>query len=124
KLSWGFDELRDIAAFPLALLLINMFSLILVPIGFAYSRQMEHDADRFGLELTRNNHAAASGFVKLVHQNLSNPRPGLFYRTFRSTHPPLGERIEFMNRYRPWESGEPLKYGDRFHANVESQPSK
>jgi Zn-dependent protease with chaperone function len=124
KLSWGFDELSDIASFPLVLLLINLFSLILMPIGLAYGRQIEHEADRFGLELTRNNHAAATGFVKLVHQNLSNPRPGIVYRTFRASHPPLGERIEFMNQYRPWETGEPLKYGDRFNANLKSQPAK
>jgi Zn-dependent protease with chaperone function len=124
KLSWGFDELRDIASFPLVLLLINLFSFVLVPIGFAYSRQMEHEADRFGLELTRDNHAAATGFVKLVHQNLSNPRPGIIYKIFRATHPPLGERIEFMNQYRPWETGEPLKYGNLFHANPKSQSSR
>ena len=54
KLSWGLAELSDIASFPLVLLLINLFSFVLVPIGFAYGRQMEHEADRFGLELTRN----------------------------------------------------------------------
>jgi Zn-dependent protease with chaperone function len=124
KLSWGFDELRDIAAFPLVLLLINFFSLFLLPIGFAYSRHMEHEADRFGLELTRNNHAAASGFVKLVYQNLSNPRPGIIYRVFRSTHPPLGDRIDFINQYRPWEKGEPLKYGELFHANAKAPNTK
>ncbi|MDB6035655.1 MAG: Zn-dependent protease with chaperone function [Verrucomicrobiales bacterium] len=117
KLSWGFDELHDIASFPLVLLLIHLFSLLLTPIGFAYSRHMEHEADRFGLELTRNNHVAATGFVKLVHENLSNPRPGPIYKLLRATHPPLGERIDFMNQYRPWEKGEPLKYEAYFHAH-------
>jgi Zn-dependent protease with chaperone function len=124
KLNWGFADLSDIASFPLVLLLINLFSFVLVPIGFAYGRQMEHEADRFGLELTRNNYSAATGFVKLVHQNLSNPRPGIIYRIFRATHPPLGDRIDFMNQYRPWEKGEPLKYEKLFHANPKLQPSK
>jgi hypothetical protein len=33
---------------------------------------------------------------------------------WRASHPPLGARIDFANGYRPWESGEPLRYGDRF----------
>jgi hypothetical protein len=30
------------------------------------------------------------------------------------SHPPVGERIDFFNSYRPWESGQPLVYGNRF----------
>ena len=41
------------------------------------------------------------------------PRPGLLYKLWRSAHPPLGERIDFCNEYRPWETGAPLKYGDK-----------
>ncbi len=80
----------------------------------AYSRANEHEADRFGLELTQNNHAAANAFVKLQAENLGNPRPGLLFKLWRKAHPPLGERIDFCNTYRPWESGDPLVYGDRF----------
>ena len=41
--------------------------------GLALSRHMEHEADRFALELTRDNHAAATAFVRLQNENLSNP---------------------------------------------------
>jgi hypothetical protein len=30
------------------------------------------------------------------------------------THPPLGERIDFANHYRPWASGEALRYAKHF----------
>ncbi|HKI03337.1 MAG TPA: M48 family metallopeptidase [Thermoanaerobaculia bacterium] len=109
---FGFSELSDIASLPLVALLFSLVSLVVTPAIFAVSRHDEHEADRFGLEITHDNHACATAFVKLQAENLSNPRPGLLYKLWRSSHPPLGERIDFCNQYRPWETGEPLKYGD------------
>jgi Zn-dependent protease with chaperone function len=111
---WGFDRLADIASLPLILLLVNIFSLAVVPVGLAFSRHIEHEADRFGLEITRDNHAAALSFVQLQDENLSVPRPGLLYYIWRCSHPTLGERVDFCNEYRPWDKGEPLKYGRLF----------
>ena len=111
---FGFHRLDDVASFPLFLLLIQVCLLLLAPLTNAYSRHLEHEADRFGLELTQDNHAAATGFVGLQEANLSNPRPGWLYRWWRADHPSLGERIDFCNRYRPWQTGQPLRYGARF----------
>ncbi|MDB5351946.1 MAG: Zn-dependent protease with chaperone function [Planctomycetota bacterium] len=111
---WGFDRLSDPAALPLLLLLGNLFLVATSPIGMAYSRYQEHEADRFALELTHDNFAGASGFAALQRENLSNPRPGLLSKLWRSTHPPLGERIEFCNEYHPWETRGPLRYGSLF----------
>lgn len=112
---FGFTELSDVAAAPWLMLLFGVFLFAISPLFLAYSRGMERESDRFGLELTRNNRAAAEAFVRLQEENLGNPRPGLLYKLWRSSHPPLGERIDFCNGYRPWESGQPLAYGDRFH---------
>lgn len=109
-----FDRLADIASLPLIILLANAFSLAVEPPALIYTRHMEHEADRFGLEITQDNYAAANAFVKLQAENLGNPRPGLLYKLWRATHPTLGERIDFCNSYRPWEVGEPLEYGDLF----------
>ncbi len=76
----------------------------------AYSRWQERQSDRFGLELTHDNHAAATAFVKLQAENLGNPRPGWLYKLWRSSHPPIGERIDFCNSYRPWQTGQPQSY--------------
>ena len=111
KNRFGFDQLSDIASLPLILLLISAFGLIITPIGFTFSRYQEHEADRFGLEAVQDNHAAAMAFVKLQQENLSNPRPGWLSKLWRSSHPPLGERIDFSNKYHPWKEGKPLKYG-------------
>ena len=110
KGRFGFDRLADFASYPLLLLLIELCNLTGSPVALAVSRHIEHEADRFGLEITRDNHAAATAFVKMQYTNLSNPRPGMLFMIFRSSHPPIGERIDFCNEYRPWEKGEPLKY--------------
>jgi len=99
-----------VASLPLILLLAGVFSLIVTPVTMAYSRFQERQSDRFGLEITRDNRAAATAFVKLQTENLGNPRPGWLYKLWRSSHPPIGERIDFCNSYRPWETGEALTY--------------
>ncbi len=108
---FGFHDLSDVASWPLILLLFSLVNFVLTPAALAFARQIEHQADVFGLEITRDNHAAATAFVKLQEQNLSNPRPGLLYKLWNSSHPTLGDRIDFCNEYRPWEKGEPLRYG-------------
>src|SRR5262249_56333151 len=90
-------------------LLMEVSSLFLSPVALAYSRYQEHEADRFSLDLTRTNHSAAMSFVKLQRENLSNPRPGLFYKVFRASHPSIGERIDFCNAYPPWWTGSVLR---------------
>ncbi|HEU4648777.1 MAG TPA: M48 family metallopeptidase [Gemmatimonadales bacterium] len=114
--QFGFSSLADPASLPLVLLLAGALSLLLDPVQLAISRHLEHEADRFGLELTHDNHAAAMAFVKLQQNNLGIPFPGRLYTLWRASHPSLGERIEFSNNYRPWETGQPLKYGNRFSA--------
>jgi Zn-dependent protease with chaperone function len=111
---FGFAELSDIASLPLLLLLVGVLSLALVPVANGYSRWQEHESDRFGLEITRNNHAAAEAFVKLQQENLGVPRRGLFYKLWRASHPLLGERIDFCNGYHPWTEGAPGRYEHLF----------
>ena len=110
----GFDQLSDVASLPLLLFLGQVVGLVMMPCGLAFSRHLEHEADRFALELTRDNRAAATAFVRLQSENLSNPRPGPVYTFLRASHPSLAERIEFANDYRPWEQGQPLRYGGLF----------
>ena len=114
---FGFRELSSIASLPLFLLLIGCFQFLTLPLNNCVSRKMEHEADRFGLEITQNNKAAAEAFVALQQENLANPRPGPLYQFWRSSHPPLGSRIDFANNYCPWKQQEPLKYGKYFKSS-------
>ena len=107
---FGFDRLSDVASFPLLMLLGGLVSLALTPALLALSRYQEHEADRFALEITRDNHAGATTFVRLQQENLAVPRPGRFYMLWRGSHPSLGDRVDFANRYRPWATGESPRY--------------
>ena len=110
---FGFTEFSDPAALPLLLIVFGLVSLVATPILNAASRNIEHEADRFGLELTQDNHAAASAFLKRNNEAMGVPYPGWLERTFRLDHPSLGDRITFANEYHPWADGKPLVYGDR-----------
>ena len=95
-------------------LLSTAVSLVVTPLVLAFTRHQEHEADRFGLELTQDNRAAALAFVRLQQENLAVPRPGTWYMLWRGSHPSLGERVDFANRYWPWAEGRPLRYGHSF----------
>lgn len=107
----GFGTVSDMASAPLLLALLAVASAMGGPLENALARQEEHEADVFALELTRNNRAAAETLMKAQYTNLLNPRPHWLIHALRHGHPPLAERIEFANTYRPWETGEPLRYG-------------
>jgi Zn-dependent protease with chaperone function len=114
KARFGFDRLGDVASLPLLLLLLNFLGFFVTPVVMWHSRQMEHESDTFGLEITQNNNAAAMAFVRLQQENLGVPRPGWIVRTWRASHPVAGDRIDFANDYHPWRDGHPLVYGERF----------
>jgi STE24 endopeptidase len=111
---FGFAEIPDVASLPLLLLVTSLLSFAITPAQLAFSRHLEHEADRFALEVTQTNHSAGAAFVKLQQGALANPWPGPVFKLWRATHPPLGERIEFSNDYHPWREGTPLRYADRF----------
>jgi Zn-dependent protease with chaperone function len=111
---FGFTELSDVASLPLIMLLFSLAFFIASPLALGITRHFEHEADRFGLEITRTNRAAALSFVRLQQDNLANPRPHWLVRLFRASHPTVAERIEFANSYRPWQTGQPLTYEHLF----------
>ncbi|HEX8429862.1 MAG TPA: M48 family metallopeptidase [Longimicrobium sp.] len=113
---FGFTELADIASYPLLILIFGVVGLVTTPLVNGLTRYQEHEADRFGLELTRDNRSAATAFTKLQSENLAVPYPGALYTIFRASHPPLGERIDFANEYRPWETGGRMRYAERFRS--------
>jgi STE24 endopeptidase len=111
---FGFDTFGDVAALPLFSLLLTVFSLAVAPISNFWSRHQEHESDRFALEITHDNQACGRAFAELARSNLGNPRPGPLFVLWRASHPTLGDRIDFCNEYRPWETGEPQAYAHLF----------
>jgi STE24 endopeptidase len=107
---WGIRGLEDWASLPALLLLLSVFSFVVTPIGSAFSRHLEHQADQYGLEVTHSltpdsGQVAAQAFQVLGEVGLSDPDPNpmnvfLFY-----DHPPISDRVHFSVTYDPWASG-------------------
>ena len=111
---FGFTRLDDVASLPLILVLTSLCGLVIAPAQNAFTRHIEHEADRFALEITQTSHSAGTAFVKLQTDALGVPRPGLLFTLWRQSHPLLGERIDFANEYHPWWDGQLLVYGSHF----------
>jgi Zn-dependent protease with chaperone function len=105
----GFNSLAVPAAIPLLVVLLQIYMLVATPAVNLTAQQVELAADRFALELTRNNDARAR--VSAGHcGRLCLPEDTLYARLYLNTHPSVAERIRLANEYRPWETGEPLVY--------------
>jgi STE24 endopeptidase len=98
----GVTELADIAALPLLILVFSVFVFVMTPPLLGVSRHFEHEADRFALELTHDNHTCAMIFVKFITHDLAYPTPSRLVQVLRASHPSPGERISFCNSYHPW----------------------
>ena len=93
------------------MLLLTVFMFIVAPVVNTYSRYTEKEADRFELELTRDNQAAVSSTIKLHQNSLVLPTPGIVYKLWNYDHPTFEERVNFAKNYKPWAEGKPIKYG-------------
>lgn len=108
--NFGFNKIYDMASLPLIIILLNLCMFIISPAINSYSRHVEHEADVFELELTKDNDAAVSSTVKLHQNSLILPSPGIIYKLWNYDHPTFKERVEFENMYKPWENGQELNY--------------
>jgi STE24 endopeptidase len=92
--AWDVRGLGDVASLPALLAVLTLLQFLASPLESAISRTMELQADRFGLQITGNGHAAARTFVKFAEDNLSLPSPPPLIRFWLGTHPTLAERID------------------------------
>jgi len=107
---WGIRAMADVASLPLLILVLDLLSFAAQPVVNGYSRRVEHEADVFGLEVSRDNDAAARAFVKLGSQNKADPDPEPVVKWILFTHPTESERVEFAMHYRPWAEGRPNRF--------------
>ncbi|HVP36584.1 MAG TPA: M48 family metallopeptidase [Terriglobales bacterium] len=89
----------DIASLPLFMLIFVIFSLITLPVSPTCSRYLEHQADKYALDLTCNPEAFISAMNKLTYQNLSDPNPSPIIEFLLYDHPPASKRIKFAESY-------------------------
>jgi STE24 endopeptidase len=108
--AWGIRGLDDWASLPVLILLLSVLVFISTPVGSAFSRYFEHQADQYGLEVTHgltpdSGQVAAQAFQILGEVDLGDPDPNpvavfLFY-----DHPTISDRVRFSLTYDPWAAG-------------------
>jgi STE24 endopeptidase len=108
--GWEIRKLDDWASLPALMLLLSIFSFASNPIGSAFSRHLEHQADQFGLEVTHgltpdSGQVAAQSFQILGEVDLSDPDPNRLEVFLFYDHPPIPDRIQFSLHYDPWANG-------------------
>jgi Zn-dependent protease with chaperone function len=107
---WGVRGMDDVASLPLLLAVIGMLAFAVQPLVNGYSRQVESEADVYGLEITRDNDAGARAFLALARENRSDPEPAPWVKFLLYSHPPGLERVRLALAYRPWERGEANRF--------------
>lgn len=100
---WGVHGMDDVASLPLLIATIALLAFAVQPLVNGYSRQVETDADVFGLEITHDNDAAARAFLALARENRSDPDPAPWVKFLLYSHPPGIERVRLATSYRPNE---------------------
>ncbi len=108
--AWGIRNMEDWASLPALLLLLSVFSFVSNPLGNAFSRYTEHQADQYGLEVTHgltsdSSQVAAQSFQILGEVDLSDPDPSALDVFLFYSHPSIPDRIRFALSYDPWGHG-------------------
>src|SRR6267154_6044162 len=115
----GFADFAHPASLPLAILLLNALYVVALPPVNAFRQHVELEADRFALELTRDNATQARMTASWASEKNRVPEWGLFFQLFRASHPSDAERIRLANTYHPWLEGKPLVYSKDFVAPLQ-----
>jgi STE24 endopeptidase len=112
---WRMRELSDWAALVMLLLIFAIMGTLSAPISNGFSRQLEHNADVYGLEVTHGinpnpQETAAHTFQILGELSLTYPYPSKFVVFWYYNHPSIPDRVRFAHSYDPWSKGEQPKY--------------
>jgi Zn-dependent protease with chaperone function len=102
--SWQIRDLPDWASLPALLLIASLLGFVAEPIGNAFSRHIEHEADVYGLNITRGinsdyRQTAAQSFQSLGEHSLSYPYPSKLMIFWLYNHPDIPSRVQFALHY-------------------------
>jgi STE24 endopeptidase len=97
------------------LLLVTVLSFIAEPIGNAFSRRIEHEADVYGQEVIHGlvadpQQVATQDFQRLGEIWLEDPAPSPFVVWWTYNHPSISARKQFAAGYDPWTAGQKPRY--------------
>jgi STE24 endopeptidase len=107
---WQIPSLDDWSSVGLLLLVVTLLSFVAEPIGNAFSRWEEHQADVYGQEVVHGlvpnpQQTAVRSFQRLGEIWLDNPHPNPFIVFWSYSHPSTTQRAQFAAHYDPWAPG-------------------
>jgi len=94
--AFGIAQTPVYAGFFLASLYLAAAGFFFSPFVSAITRRFEREADRMAFDLTGTAQPMISALKRLARDNLSNLHPHPWYVRFYYSHPPLFERIEYL----------------------------
>jgi Zn-dependent protease with chaperone function len=95
----GYHGLADVATMPLSAAALGVFALVVLPITNGFSRLIEHQADVYALETTRNAPAFIGAMTRLADRNLAELEPARIVEVLLYNHPALGRRLAYARRF-------------------------
>jgi len=103
--AWGVRGVDDVAGLPLLALLIGVFFFVLTPVTNTLTREVEYEADIFGLNAARQPDGEAAVDLKLGDYRKLDPTPIEEFIFF--DHPSGRTRIFAAMRYKAEHLGDP-----------------
>jgi STE24 endopeptidase len=104
--TFGFSQPVAYVGLFLVTTLFNPLLFFIEPLGAAFSRRFEREADDYALLLIPNSAPMVKALKRLASDNLSNLNPHPLYAWFYYSHPPLLERILRLQESLPGPGGE------------------
>lgn len=89
----GVRALGDPAGYPLLLALGMLGGLLALPVGNAFSRHLEEQADLFAITIYPHPAVGIAAFHKLARYNIGEEDPPRWAEVLLSTHPSIAHRI-------------------------------
>lgn len=80
----------------LAGIVISPINSLTSPIENYFSIQDEREADEFAVDVMGEGKTMVEALYRLVGENLSNPYPHPLYAAFNYTHPPIPDRVRYI----------------------------
>ena len=96
--AWGLKGVGDVAGFPLLIAVFSVFLFVATPISNTMVRTQEIEADRFGLNLSREPNGMAEADLKLTEYR--KPEPGPIEEFVFFDHPSTRHRIHDAMQWR------------------------
>lgn len=99
--SFSFSNMPCYVGLFLVGILWEPVNFFMSPVGMAISRKFEKEADFYSLGILKTAKPLSTALKKMAKENLSNLTPHPLYVCFNYSHPPLLERIEYLEAHEP-----------------------